>query len=272
VLLVAAAAVIGLALYLGSIHSIWAWTLPIRRGQALGIAAQCALLAVCALAPLTLAWRDVAEHADSISVVLMVWIYGVFAFATFVNWTINGRTLLLMAPAVGISLARALERRAVETRHGLVSRTAPWIAAAGLGLAVAAADAAWSNSARRAARDLCVSEHAQEGHVWFMGHWGFQYYMEDLGARALDFDRSEPLVGDLMILPQNNTAVVRPHANWARWNRTAEYSGSRWLTTMQPQVGAGFHADVWGPLPYAVGDVPPERYDVYTVADTSAGP
>ena len=56
--------------------------------------------------------------------------------------------------------------------------------------------------------------------------------------------------------------------------RTVEYPGPRGLATMRPQVGAGFHADVWGPLPWAIGDVPPERYYVFEVApeDTSVSP
>jgi hypothetical protein len=271
-LLIAAAAVIALGLTLASIHSISAWIFPVERTAALLIAAQCALLAVSALATLSLPWRDVADRADAPAVVLVVWILGVFAFATFVNWTINGRTLLLMAPAASISLARALERAPASARRGGIALAAPWVAAAGLALAVAAADARWADSARRAAHDLCDTYRVREGHLWFMGHWGFQYYMEGLGGRALDFDRSELNAGDLMIMPQNNTAVVRPPPPWARWNRTAEYPGSRLLATMQPQVGAGFHADVWGPLPWAIGDVPPERYDVFEVAptDTSA--
>ena len=274
-LLIAAAAVIALGLTLASAHSLGAWSFPAERTAALLIAAQCALLAVSALATLSLPWRDLAGRADAPAVVLVVWILGIFAFATFVNWTINGRTLLLMVPAASISLARALERApATAAWGGRVGRAAPWVAAAGLALAVAAADARWDDSARLAARDLCDTYRAREGHLWFMGHWGFQYYMEALGGRAVDFNRSELNAGDVMILPQNNTAVMWPPPPWARWRRTVEYPGPRGLATMRPQVGAGFHADVWGPLPWAIGDVPPERYYVFEVApeDTSVSP
>jgi hypothetical protein len=39
-----------------------------------------------------------------------------------------------------------------------------------------------------------------------------------------------------------------------------------WLATMNLQVGAGFYADVFGPLPFAFGRVPPERFTVYKVS------
>jgi hypothetical protein len=38
-----------------------------------------------------------------------------------------------------------------------------------------------------------------------------------------------------------------------------------WLSTMQKQMGAGFYSDVWGPLPFAFGFVPPEQYDFVLV-------
>jgi 4-amino-4-deoxy-L-arabinose transferase-like glycosyltransferase len=272
-LVIAAAVALVLGFYLASQHSIWVWTFPVDRAGALLIAGQCALLAIGGLAPLSLAVRDALDVREPAAIVLVAWIAGVFAFATLVNWTINGRTLLLMVPAAAISLARALEPAPVTTGRVRVGQAAPWVAAAALAVAVAAADAGWADSARRAARDLSSTYRAREGHLWFMGHWGFQYYMEALGGRAVDFDRSELLSGDQVVFPQNNTAVVRPPPPWARWMRTAEYEGPRHLATMQPQVGAGFHADVWGPLPYAIGDVPRERYDIFEVAPVdSSGP
>ena len=38
-----------------------------------------------------------------------------------------------------------------------------------------------------------------------------------------------------------------------------------WLTTMDRCIGAGFHSDFWGPLPFALGRLEPERYYVFKV-------
>ena len=39
--------------------------------------------------------------------------------------------------------------------------------------------------------------------------------------------------------------------------------GPRWVTTINKDVGAGFYASVLAPLPFAFGNVPPERVIVY---------
>jgi hypothetical protein len=44
---------------------------------------------------------------------------------------------------------------------------------------------------------------------------------------------------------------------------------------MSQPLGAGFYASVWGPLPFAFGEVPPERYLIARLApipDTSQPP
>ena len=37
------------------------------------------------------------------------------------------------------------------------------------------------------------------------------------------------------------------------------------VATVQPIVGAGFYSDSWGPLPFAIGRVPPERYFLFEI-------
>ena len=32
---------------------------------------------------------------------------------------------------------------------------------------------------------------------------------------------------------------------------------------MNHVVGAGFYSDVWGPFPFFVGVIPPEKYDIH---------
>jgi len=49
---------------------------------------------------------------------------------------------------------------------------------------------------------------AELGTVWFQSHWGFQYYLQQWGARPLNLARSEIYSGDVMLIPANNTGVV----------------------------------------------------------------
>jgi hypothetical protein len=59
---------------------------------------------------LALAGADVFRRRDACSWLLALWVFGTFLFTAFFNWTVNGRSLLPMAPAVGILIARRLER------------------------------------------------------------------------------------------------------------------------------------------------------------------
>jgi len=38
------------------------------------------------------------------------------------------------------------------------------------------------------------------------------------------------------------------------------------IATMQRELGAGFYSSDYGPLPFAVGSLPPERYDLIRLA------
>lgn len=70
-----------------------------------------------------------------------------------------------------------------------------------------------------------------------------------------------------MVLPRNNTNVALPDPRGYRTDepalQPAEATPFPWLATMDPSVGAGFYASVWGPLPFAFGRAAPERYEVW---------
>jgi len=53
---------------------------------------------------------DLLGHRDPLSVLLLLVITGTFGYAAFINYSVNARTILPMAPAVGLLAARALER------------------------------------------------------------------------------------------------------------------------------------------------------------------
>ena len=69
---------------------------------------QRALWLVAGLSLAALALADYRRHRDATSALLGLWTLGVLIFASVFNWTINGRSLLPLLPAVGILLARRL--------------------------------------------------------------------------------------------------------------------------------------------------------------------
>jgi hypothetical protein len=74
--------------------------------------------------------------------------------------------------------------------------------------------------------------------------------------------------GDFLAIPLNNTNAKPPDPNHAHPWKALLFQGSRWMTTNSGQVGAGFHASVFGPLPFAFGRVPPESVLVYVIKPT----
>src|SRR5438552_11747994 len=59
---------------------------------------------------LALAVADYWRERDADSLFLASWVVGTFLFTAFVNWTINARSALPLIPAIGILLARRLEK------------------------------------------------------------------------------------------------------------------------------------------------------------------
>jgi Flp pilus assembly protein TadD len=101
--------------------------------------------------------------------------------------------------------------------------------------------------------------------LWFEGHWGFQYYMESGGAKAVDHDAHVPQEGDLLTIPLNNTNVYRPSGAILHFLDRLRLTACPWLATMNTPLGAGFHSDIWGPLPFAFGAPRPEEFQLFLI-------
>lgn len=206
-----------------------------------------------------LAAADVWPRRDADSILLGLWVTGTLLFAVLFNWTVNARSLLPAVPAVGILIARRLERRPRPLRGARILPAVPLAAALALSLAVAWADWRLANSARTAAANLAASA-GSSGKVWFEGHWGFQHYMEARGAHALDWRRSRLAPGDRVAIPIDNANVVALPADAVVHRAIRDFPVFPFLATLSPHLRAGFYLDDWGPLPFAFGRVPPERY------------
>jgi 4-amino-4-deoxy-L-arabinose transferase-like glycosyltransferase len=267
-----AIATVLLTFLISSSKSIGAYSLPADSSTRWTIAIELGLFTICGISLLAVAVLDLVCHKNAESIFLFAWIVGTFIFAAFVNWTTNGRSILPMVPAAGILIIRRIERGGkLRTYASLKQLSVPLVGAAIISLAVTWGDTATADSARRAATLINGRYNTKTNNVWFQGHWGFQYYMELAGGRAIDLNKSRFAPNDIVVVPTNNTNLFAMPSEWSKLSTTIEVPSSGWITTMQTQLGAGFYADVWGPLPFAVGDVPPERYNIFHVSPQSAG-
>jgi len=234
-----------------------------------GLLTQIALMSVAGAGLLVLAAEDFYRCRDSKSLLLLLWVLGTFVFASLVNWVINARSILPIAPAAGILLMRRIDRSCKTDRHrgGFWSVSWPLVPAAIIAMLVCRADYILAGTARDAAGIIQKKFENRNLKIWFGGHWGFQYYMEAAGGVALDFKRSGPALedGDVIVYPLNNTGIEPLSQSKVRPSETLQVGRRRWLATMDPWLGAGFYADAWGPLPFVIGPVKPEEYYFYIV-------
>lgn len=229
------------------------------------------------LSMLALAVSDLWRRRDALSLLLFLWLVGTFAFAGFINWTNNGRSVLPIAPVAGILIVRRLEARSPDGTvlgrglgrgPGSSSKLALGLAfAPGVLIALLAtwSDYLWSNSVREQSARICAEYESQSGTLWFQGHWGFQYYMERGGARPVDRYNGLLKRGDLVIMPRNNTRVKFPASQNHRKIAEIEQSSPPWAHTSSRKLGAGFYASILGPLPYVIGPPPDDLYEVIQV-------
>jgi len=209
---------------------------------------------------LCLAAADYRKNRDAASLLLLLWVTGTMVFAIALNWNVNARSLLPLIPAVAILIARRLDlARPAATLRGSAVFVIPLIVSGAFSLWVAAGDAALADSSRRMANMVREKTRTDAGTVRFEGHWGFQYYLESFGAKPIQSDALGGNFGDLIVLPMYNTSTFAyPLKTTAQ--QTADLDVPTWITTMNPDAGAGFYFSGWGPLPFAIGPVPEQRY------------
>lgn len=207
---------------------------------------------------LALAAADVWRTRTPESGLLLLWVFGTVAFAAVVNWTVNARSVMPLAPALGILIARWLDRSPVAERRPWMD-WAPLLPIAALSCVLVYADFSLANAGRRAARHFQEEMPPVSGSTYYFGHWGFQYYM-DLGpAKPFDVGGTRVEPGDVIILPDNNVRNFQvPDIYDQRY--TVAFDVLPWATTWNYHLGAAFYSSTWGTLPYAFGRVPDEHY------------
>ncbi len=238
---------------------------PVAWRDALGIGRAGVLIAPlfffvgCTVIALVIAdWR---RNPTPEGLLLALWAVGTFVFASWVNWSLNGRSLLPLAPVCGLVVVRRVQGAGPLSaiRWGVAI-----LAAAVIALAPTWADYRHASSAKSAALGI-LDRFSGAGRVWFQGHWGFQYYMEVGGAKALDRLRLNLRPGDLVVVPWNNTYTEWMENAWFGEAEYVQWDSARWLACTDYSTGAGFYSDFIGPLPFYVGAVGPERYAVFPV-------
>lgn len=253
-------------------------TLPLLDGDSVKwhLVVQLAVMVMTGAAIIALALGDFLTCKNAESLLLALWVLGTFIFAGFINWTINARSILPLVPAAGILLMRRIERysRTAKSRRGISWAVWPLIPSMCISIMVSWADYQWAGTARTAALEISTSFEKRGGNtLWFLGHWGFQYYLEALSGKALDLNNQNIMPGDIVVIPANNSfGRIKNIDSFHKKNpllQLVEVGPRQWLTTMNPAMGAGFYSHLWGPLPFVFGLADQEKYYVYMIKQQS---
>jgi len=223
------------------------------------IGAQFAVHVAAGIFALGLVVADLRKRRDADSILLALWVLGTFSFAAFLNWTVNARSILPLLPAVAILLARRVDETRFASAWWSTGRLAiPLALSALISLSIARGDAALANSGRSMATFIHLQTQNRAGSVFFEGHWGFQYYMQQFRARPVEYDKFAFQTGDQVVIPENTTSTFPVPPQSVAAQQILQFDPRAYAATMG--LGAGFYSSVWGPLPFSFGRVPPESY------------
>jgi tetratricopeptide (TPR) repeat protein len=227
---------------------------------------QVMLLTAGGLHLLLLVAAEAWQRRDRISVMLALWIISGLFFAVVLNWTVNARSFLPIVPAVAILLVRRLGM-ARENPEAGGRLSWPLIPAAAIALSLVIADCQMADSARAAAKQITAEYKPANHQMWFEGHGTFQYYMEKLGGRPLDVERSLLLPEDVVVVPWLSSGFVTFPPDSMGWIVGLQYRSFSWMNLFggTERGAAGFYDANWGPVPFALGEFPSQEYYILKV-------
>ena len=172
--------------------------------------------------------------------------------------------LPVLAPLV-LLLIRELEvrlRPAALVRGLVVASLALTLV---VGLIISMVDYRYAQSYRDFAREVSW-RYPDAGTVWFIGEWGFRYYLEQEGYRYLTSDSIEPAPGDIILEASLMNWPISPQV--ASRRELIDTMVSDWefpVRVMNFNASAGYYGSYWGALPYAFTSEPVESFRVYRV-------
>jgi 4-amino-4-deoxy-L-arabinose transferase-like glycosyltransferase len=240
-----------------------------------------AVLGALCFAAALLVWgrclRPGRVWAQPIDRFLAVWLVGFLFFSIAVNWHVNAADALMAAPPAILLLFRHADTRPAERVLAL------WIAIMlPFSMLLACSDVAQRDVYRSVARRIAAEIGDRPGRRWFVGHWGFQHYLEREGFQAVvpaqyerAYGRSELAPGD-WIASARNVSQLDVSRNLRRFGVDPVWSWSERapvaLRATNPDAGAGFYSHHVGYVPFAWSRVPLEEIGLGRIRSGSGTP
>lgn len=211
---------------------------------------------------------------DSDSMLLGLWFFGTIVFAAFCNWTVNARVVLPAIFPAALLILRWIERFE-QPRFFLNFARVATVPTLLIAMWVSFGDQAFAN-ANRTFVQTWVRDQIAAGHrVFFVGHWGLQWYMEEEGAQPVDHSGQILRPGDLIVYPAFNSYVQWVDVAGVRV-AFEKYLNPFFIHTMTDR--AGFYTSGHACLPFnlskdpVTGEYVADQFVVMKVLDENAMP
>jgi 4-amino-4-deoxy-L-arabinose transferase-like glycosyltransferase len=213
-----------------------------------------------------LRWHPAAEGSDSDGMTLSLWCASAIGSILVGSPFMAVRHLLQAWPPILLLMGR---RAAIVTDAGHVARRIVLVGSIGLGVCLGVSDWLYAAAQRDAAGAIAARYRAgySPPRVWFVGHWGWQWYASHAGMTQIDIDRSRPASGDYLAQPDFASGREIP-PRLAECLQPVEHRvvpAPAWdvVRTMAPM--ASFYTDVGHRLPWTLGRAPLLSVDVFEV-------
>ena len=202
-------------------------------------------------------------------IVLAVWIATVAALVILFGPFVAVRSFLPIEPPLAIALLRVLG-------PGLRGRVGVGLAiavATTLGTLLAAVDVRWAGCYPGVAAEVARRYGASGRPVYFLGHWGWQYYAERTGLRAWDARWGDVPPGAVVVLPLRvDKQQIGPGvlARLRLLDRIVIPPDRLRLTTWDDT--ARFYGGFYGQLPWSIAAGPTEEFYILGAASPPPAP
>jgi hypothetical protein len=212
-----------------------------------------------ALALCDILW-DARQRDDRDQAALWAWLLPALLAVFYLH--VAAKYIAPLVPATAVLIARKLPKTSLVVQRWLPMTTA----AAGLVVSfwVMTATDALARGQRQAVQDLIVPRLQTGERTWFSGHWAFQWYAEQAGARPVvltSVDGDVPRAGDIVVV--SRVDVTPFQSEWIRKSvlYRASYDGSG--RVMDSVAGAGFFSNEFGYLPWMWSDRESNVFEVW---------
>lgn len=193
------------------------------------------------------------------------WILGAALVQWGLYWAVLGRVVAFLVPPLILALAAGLEAGPAESRARLL-RKAGVGATLALTLLLAYVDHRYAALQREFAREVARPFLRRGVKVWYTGHWGFQFYLEEEGARPLEHSRggwAQARRGEVVVWSRVNANVLAPRGRRLADVRVLRAESAVPLRLMSGWSGqAGFYSSNFGFLPFALSREPLDEFSI----------